>query len=64
MIREQDILKLPSPQNGWNEEAIRSAIERNGIDFARTTYVQGSAPNRMWANNPDEFSTTLHLKVK
>lgn len=68
MIIEQDILRQPPPSRlgVWDEESIRHEVERGGVDYGRTVYVQGNPPNRMWANDPTDFaevqSKTIHLK--
>jgi len=58
VIREREIRSKHTPPNGWNEESIRSVLERQGIDFGKTTYVRGDEPNREWTNARAMFMPT------
>lgn len=55
VMREKDIRKNNNPPNGFTEDYIRGVLERNGIDFGRTTYVRGDEPNREWTNARQMF---------
>jgi hypothetical protein len=58
VVSEQDIrrkIDLNGMTLSGSEDQIRAVLEKMGMDFGRSTFVFGDAPNRQWSNNRNAF---------